>query len=382
MRTAVVVSILAHASLLAAAGLRKPASVPDELAPPTDVWAGTTSLPTGSEELVDVDTMGGSSRETPPTPAPAPAAPSGDDSADDAPVEPPNDPPKAPVVPDKQVGPDKPAPKDPPKTPETPKPQPAPDKTEKPRPKPEPADDKTPEPAPEKPAADDKPAKPEEQAPDSSDKPADQDKPVAKDEPSPEPEKKPAKTAKRPKATPPPAAAPANADGSADGTGKSAGSGSFGAEGTAVVRDLGKAFTRALPAASSADKTWGALAAGSSGTIEVAVAIGEEGKITGYEVLSKDPPAFLLSAVKRTVDMLKFGSFVRPGETATAGRNVFRLIAEVSDRSVTEDDVSGAAAFGLGSTWEGRKGTAHFTQASGKHVEMTVEFVRALPAKE
>lgn len=371
MRAAVVVSILAHASLIGAAGLRKPPSAPAELAPPTDVWAGTTALPTGSEELVDVEALGGSSPETPPAPPALPAAPSGNDSTDEIPIEP-----SPPVVPDKPAEPDKPKAKAPEKTPEPVRPKVDPPKAEKPEPKDEPAEDKKPEPAPEKKDPKTKAADPKEPAPNSSDKPEDQDKPPS------EAEKKPARTAKRPKPGPAPAATPANADGSADGTGKSPSGGSFGAEGTATVRDLGKAFTRALPAASSPEKTWGSLKAGSAGSIEVAVAIGEEGKVTGFEVLSKDPPAHLLSAVKRTVDMLKFGTFMRNGETATTGRNVFRLVAEVSEREVSEEDVSGAAAFGLGSEWDGRKGKAHFTQVSGKHVEMSVEFVRALPAKE
>lgn len=373
MRTAVVVSILAHASLIGAAGLRKPSSDQAELAPPTDVWAGTTALPTGSEELVDVDTMGGSSPapEAPAVPAPMPAAPSGNDSADEIPVEPE----PAPAVPDKPVEPDKPKVQEPKKAPEAPKPKVEPPKAEKPAPKKEPtetSEDK----AAEKKDPETKAAEPEVQAPADPDKPEEQDKPAI------QPEKKPSRTAKRPKPTAAPVAAAADADGTADGTGKSASAGSFGAAGEATVRDLGKAFARALPAASSPDKAWGALSAGSSGSIEVAVAIGEEGKITGFDVLSKDPPAFLIAAVKRTVDMLKFGAFMRPGETATAGRNVFKIVAEISDREVTEEDVSGAAAFGLGSTWEGRKGTAHFTQASGKHVEMKIEFVRALAAKE
>lgn len=376
MRAAVVVSILAHASLIGAAGLRTSSPAPVELTPPTDVWAGTTALPTGSEELVDVDTQGGSAPETRPAPAPMPAAPAGNDTADEVPVEPPSAPSTS-TVPDKPSVPDKPKvqepqetkePKEPKKAPEIAKPKAETPKAEKPEPKDENADEKKPEPAPEKKDPVAKAAKPEEQAPHSADKPEEQDKP--------------SRTAKRPKATLPPASAGADADGSADGSGKSPSGGSFGAEGTATVRDLGKAFTRALPAASSPDKAWGGLDAGSSGAIEVAVVIGEEGKITGFEVLSKDPPAYLVTAVKRTVDMLKFGSFMRAGETATAGRNVFKIVAEISDREVSEGDVSGAAAFGLGSTWEGRKGTAHFTQVSGKHVEMKIEFVRALPPKE
>jgi outer membrane biosynthesis protein TonB len=154
MRTAVMVSILAHASLIGAAGLRKTTQAPAEPPPAADVWAGTTAMPVGSEELLDVDVMGGSAAETPPVALAAPAAPAADETHEEAspePVKPPAAPDK-PVANDKPIVPDKPAPKAPVKTPETQKPKPLADKPETPDPKDDPSSDTTPAPTPDTPA--------------------------------------------------------------------------------------------------------------------------------------------------------------------------------------------------------------------------------------
>ncbi len=377
MRTAVVLSILAHASLIGAAGLRKQPPVPEEPPPVADVWAGTTSLPVGSEELVDVDTLGGSAPQTPPAPTPTPAMPSGADTQDEAPVEAP----KPPVVPEKPVPKDKPAvekpaQKAPAKAPETPKPQ-----AEKPEKEEHKAADKQPESTSEKPDAQPEANDPKDPASADRDKPTAPDKPVAQDEPAPEPEKKPAKTAKHAKPTAPVPASAASAEAAPDASAKAPGGGSFGAEGAPSVRDLGRAFTRALPPACDSDKTWATLPAGSAGAVEVVVNISDEGRITGFEPITKDPPRHLTNAVKRTLALLQGGVFAIAGGSVTAGQQVLRLSVELSDTTVSEEDASGAAAFGLASRWEGKKGVASFTQMSGRHVEITVEFVRVLPPK-
>ncbi|HVK70749.1 MAG TPA: hypothetical protein VM694_40115, partial [Polyangium sp.] len=114
MQGAVIVSILAHASLIAAAGLRKERA-PEELAPPADTWAGTTAAPIGGE-LHEVDVTGsevGGAPAEPPGPAPAPAAPSEPPAA--APSEPAEPPPPPPKVdpPKPKADPPKPKPKEP-----------------------------------------------------------------------------------------------------------------------------------------------------------------------------------------------------------------------------------------------------------------------------
>jgi hypothetical protein len=134
-----------------------------------------------------------------------------------------------------------------------------------------------------------------------------------------------------------------------------------------------------MPPACDSDKVWATLAVGSAGSIEVAVTISEEGKISGFEPITKNPPAHLMSTVKRTLALLQGGVFAIAGGSVTSGRQVLRLSVELSDTAVTEDEAKSAMAFGLESEWKGKKGVASFTQSSGRHVEITVEFVRVLP---
>ncbi len=358
MRTAVVVSILAHASLIGAAGLRRSATPQPELTPPVDVWAGTTALPVGGDELQDVDVVGSSPAEAAPAAPPAAPATPATPAENAVPADPPKPPP---VLPDKPVDKDKPAaPKAPPrpKSLATPKPTPVtdiPDKDE---------------------SSADKPADPIE--PSSKDKSDEQDKPVSQDEPA--RPSSPSSKGRKPVAAAPAAASSADspvADVPAKGS-----SGSFGAEGSPSVRDLGRAFTRALPPACDSDATWAKLAVGSAGSIEVAVIIDEEGKLNGFETLSKNPPAHLINAMKRTLALLKGGLFALQGGSVTSGRQMLRLSVELSDTTVTEDEAAGASAFGLASEWKDKKGVASFTQRSGRHVEISVEFVRVEPRKD
>ena len=349
MQGAVVVSILAHVSLIAAAGLRKERAPAEELAPPVDTWAGTTSAPIGGElHEVDVsgsETLGGSGE--PPAPAPAPAAPSEPPAA--APNEPAEPPPPPKVDPPKpKVDPPKPnvAPPTPKSAPKTPKLAPGDDP-------PAPGDDP---PAPE------------------DDPPAPDVTPPVSDTTSPGSKKQ---TPPGPKTAPPGSktASPSSGDKGPPGGSSPGGGGSFGAEGASSVRDLGRAFTRALPPACDADKTWATLPVGSGGSIEVAVVISEEGKITGVEPLAPNPPAYLLKAAKNTVVLLRGGTFALQGSSVTAGKQILRLSVELSDTTPPEDQ-SGAGAFGLASRWEGKRGVASFTQTSGRHVEIKVEFLR------
>ncbi|MDI1432558.1 hypothetical protein [Polyangium sorediatum] len=343
MQGAVIVSILAHASLIAAAGLRKE-HAPEELAPPADTWAGTTAAPIGGE-LHEVDVTGseiGSAPAEPPAPAPAPAAPNEPPAA--APNEPAEPPPPPPKV-------------DPPKP-----------KADPPKPK-EPKEPKEPKKDPDEPVPPShEPVPPsEERSPSSGERsPSSGERsPVSKNTPP------------RTKTTPPVSkdTSPSSGDQNPPGGSSPGGGGSFGAEGASSVRDLGRAFTRALPMASGSDATWGKLPVGGGGSIEVAMIISEEGKITGVEPLAPNPPAHLLKAAKNTMALLRGGTFALQGGSVTAGKQILRLSVELSDTDAPEDP-SGAGAFGLAHRWEGKRGVASFTQTSGRHVEITVEFLR------
>jgi hypothetical protein len=158
------------------------------------------------------------------------------------------------------------------------------------------------------------------------------------------------------------------AGGGAEGdSGDGARSGPFGAEGPSAVRSLGRAFTRAIPAACQSDASWGKLPAGDAGSIEVAITVDESGHITGYKPLDHDPPKQLVALVKRTLSLLDAGTFALKGSTG-AGVEVLRIQAGVSD--VAADEAGGATALSFG------EGKAAFTQDSGRHVEVTLRVVK------
>ncbi|MDC3959380.1 hypothetical protein [Polyangium jinanense] len=350
MQGTVIVSILAHASLIAAAGLRKERA-PEELTPPADTWAGTTAAPIGGE-LHEVDVTGSEVGGAPgqPAPAPAPAAPPEPPAA--APSEPAEPPPPPPKV-------------DPPK----PKADPPKPKADPPKPKADPPKPKEPKTEPEEPVppSDESIPPSDESIPPSGESipPSDKRVPVSKN------------TLPRTKTTPPVSnnTSPGSGDKDPPGESSPGGGGSFGSAGASSVRDLGRAFTRALPMASGSDAAWGKLPVGSGGSIEVAMIISDEGKITGVEPLAPNPPAHLLKAAKNTMALLRGGTFALQGSSVTAGKQILRLSVELSDTEAPEDP-SGAGAFGLAHRWEGKRGVASFTQTSGRHVEIKVEFLR------
>ena len=165
-----------------------------------------------------------------------------------------------------------------------------------------------------------------------------------------------------------PRAAKRKAGGGASGEpGDGATVGPFGAEGPSAVRSLGRAFTRAIPAACQADPGWGKLPAGDAGAIEIAISIDETGHITGYKPLASDPPKQLLALVKRTIALLDAGTFALKGNVG-AGVEVLRIHAGVCDRDAAE--AGGVAAHSFG------EGKAAFTPESGRHVEVTLRVVK------
>ena len=146
--------------------------------------------------------------------------------------------------------------------------------------------------------------------------------------------------------------------------------GSFGAEGPASVRDLGRAFTRAIPPACDADPVWASQPAGDTGKLEVAVHVDAAGHISGAEPRGDHPPRALLSLLRRTLPLLQAGTFAVRGGDLGAGTEILELRAQISDAPAGED-APGRLAFAYG----GGRGKAGFTQASGRHVEVSVRVV-------
>lgn len=162
--------------------------------------------------------------------------------------------------------------------------------------------------------------------------------------------------------------------GAAEESGGGQRAGTFGAEGAGSVRDLGRAFTRAIPPACQADAAWSKLSVGDGGAIEVAIAVDETGHITGFKPLSEDAPGHLVALVKRTLALLDAGTFAVRSGAVSAGTEVLRIRASLHD--IDESELGGAA--GLSFAYERSKGKAGFTQPGGRHVEVSVEVVRVM----
>ena len=156
------------------------------------------------------------------------------------------------------------------------------------------------------------------------------------------------------------------------GDGKKKG-GTFGAEGPIAARDIGNAFTRAIAPANQADAAWSKLSVGPAGTVDIAISVDESGHVGDAEPVSKVAPTLLVALAKRTLLLLRGGVFHLKGGEATAGRQILRLHADVSD-------VDASAVLGgtidLAFSYERGRGKAAFTRPGGRHVEVSVTLLR------
>lgn len=163
-------------------------------------------------------------------------------------------------------------------------------------------------------------------------------------------------------------------------SGGPASSGTFGMSGQGVggPRNLGRAFTRAVPIAISPDPVWAAMAPGPAGSFDLRVELGEDGRIVSARPIGA-VSEHLRALGARTIALLGAGTFAIQAEPG-AGAQVLRISATVSmvDGSAP-DDASRAGAYGLGfePPARDRPGKAWFTLRSGKHVEITVRVMAA-----
>jgi hypothetical protein len=169
-----------------------------------------------------------------------------------------------------------------------------------------------------------------------------------------------------------PAASSTAVAGPDPGTGSGNGS-TFGSDGEAAKRDLGRAFTRAIPAACAADPVWSKLAAGDAGTLRVELRIDGDGHIAGADPVGADPPKHLVNILRRTVPMLSAGTFAVRSGSVTAGTQTLELKAVVSDEP--DGDDGAGARDKLAFSYEGGRGKASFTQTGGRRVDVSVRVV-------
>lgn len=140
------------------------------------------------------------------------------------------------------------------------------------------------------------------------------------------------------------------------------------------MRDLGRAFTRAIPAACSADPVWGKLAVGDAGKLTAELRVDADGHVTSAVPIGKDPPKALVAVLKRTLPMLQGGTFAVRGGTVSAGTETIEMTAVVSDEAAGEDGAKDKLAF----SYSGDHGKASFTQTAGRHVEISVRVVKVV----
>jgi hypothetical protein len=182
---------------------------------------------------------------------------------------------------------------------------------------------------------------------------------------APKPAAKPARASERP----PGHAVGARPGGEGRGDGAASG-GAFGAEGPGSPRDLGRAFTRAIPPACTADPLWASLPAGDAGKLEIEVRIDAQGHMLSAEPRGTSRPEALLHVLRRTVPLLQAGTFAAREGATTAGTEILEITARVRDAEGEAAPDQLAFEYGRG------KGKARFSTAGGRQVEITLRVVK------
>jgi hypothetical protein len=134
---------------------------------------------------------------------------------------------------------------------------------------------------------------------------------------------------------------------------------------TGAPRSFARAFTRAIPAASSGDPVWDRLALGAAGFVRVTVVIGEDGAIADVQVHgSPGLPAHLEHLAERTLALLRGGRFILTG--ARAGTETLRIDVSVSERD------SEPLVLAFEPPTRTKPGRAYFQRPSGRVVEAKI----------
>jgi hypothetical protein len=176
----------------------------------------------------------------------------------------------------------------------------------------------------------------------------------------------------------PPAAPPAASESSSAPA--PAPDGTFGAAGLEPgVRNLAKAFTRALPVGGRADATWFRLPVGAAGAARLTITIDEEGVIQKVDPLpierGERVPAHLERLFDRVILLLRAGRFALDQSDRTSGGETLRVEAEVREGGPRDEYAEPQHTIDMGfePPTRGRAGKAWFTYASGRRVELRVK---------
>jgi hypothetical protein len=154
----------------------------------------------------------------------------------------------------------------------------------------------------------------------------------------------------------------------------------FGAAGLEPgVRNLAKAFTRALPVGGRADATWFRLPVGAAGAARLTITIDEAGVIREAEPLPIERgqivPAHLKRLFDRVILLLGAGRFALDQGDRTSGTETLRIDAEVREGGTRDEYAEPEHTLDMGfePPTRGRAGKAWFTYASGRRIELRVK---------
>lgn len=138
----------------------------------------------------------------------------------------------------------------------------------------------------------------------------------------------------------------------------------FGAVGERGSVDLATAFTRGFPQPASADPVWTKAPFGSAGTIEVILSLDESGHLVEARLEPGGTPA-LRQALIHTIALVRGRTF-----TARKATTRLRVSAIVTADAVRNDSKSGDV-YALGASYAKSSGTAFFSLAVGRRIDVT-----------
>jgi hypothetical protein len=139
----------------------------------------------------------------------------------------------------------------------------------------------------------------------------------------------------------------------------------FGSEGATGVRDLARAFTRAISPANQADATWSELPVGPAGSVDLVLTLDADGHLESPRP-SASTPAPLAKLVTRTVALLRGGTYAARGGAATVTLHLSVDVRDVAVAPVEGGTIELAWGFDAG------VGHASFIRSGGRRVDITV----------
>jgi hypothetical protein len=139
------------------------------------------------------------------------------------------------------------------------------------------------------------------------------------------------------------------------------------------VRNLPKAFTRALANAAAGDaERYAKLPAGKLEEFRVTIDVGERGEVANHS-LNREASARMKDLVRRTLASLGAGQFALRETQVSAGTLELHIEVWLSGAVAGSPRVTG---IGYEAPWPGHEGKAYFVVDSGRRFEAKVKHLR------